>query len=142
MAEQSFKNHTKWDPLFHFFLAPLLLGTIIFSIKHAWAYPNGVTLWLMLLSVGLFVWLFKTRIYSLAVQDRLIRLEERLRMEKLLPPELMSRFGELTVGQLVALRFASDDELAALTRRVLDERLDSKQIKAAIVTWRPDHQRI
>lgn len=142
MAEQSFKNHTKWDPLFHFFLSPLILGTIIFSAKHAWAYPNGVTLWLLVLSVGLFVWLFKTRVYALAVQDRVIRLEERLRMEKLLPADVMNRFGELTVSQLVALRFASDDELAALTRRALDERLDNKKIKAAIVKWRPDHQRI
>ena len=142
MAEQSFKNHTKWDPLFHFFLAPLMLATIAFSVKHAWAYPNGITIWLMILSVGLFVWLFKTRIYALAVQDRVIRLEERLRMEKLLPADLMSRFGELKIGQIVALRFASDGELADLTRRTLDEGLDSKKIKAAIVQWRPDHQRI
>jgi len=142
MAEQSFKNHTKWDPLFHFFLSPLMLGTFVFSVKHAWAYPNGITIWLMILSVGLFVWLFKTRIYALAVQDRVIRLEERLRMEKLLPADLMSRFGELKIGQIVALRFASDGELADLTRRTLDEGLDSKKIKAAIVQWRPDHQRI
>lgn len=142
MAEQSFKHHTKWDPPFHFFLSPVLLLTILFSIKHAWAYPNAMTLWLVLLSVSLSVWLLKTRIYALAVQDRLIRLEERLRMEKLLPPETMARFHELSIKQIVALRFASDGELAGLVRRALDERLDPKQIKQAIQTWRPDHLRI
>jgi hypothetical protein len=90
----------------------------------------------------LFVWLLKTRTYALKVQDRVIRLEERLRMEKLLPPELMSRFEELSVGQIVGLRFASDGELPALVLRALDERLDPKQIKKAIQTWRPDTHRV
>ena len=142
MAEQNFQNHTKWDPPFHFFISPVILGTLLFSAKHAYAYPNGITLWLVLLSATLFVWLIKTRTYALAVQDRLIRLEERLRMEKLLTPELMARTGELTVAQFVALRFASDGELDGLVSRTLDEKLNPKQIKAAIQTWRPDHTRI
>ena len=142
MPDQSFKSHTKWDPPFHFFLLPVMLATFIFSVKHAWAYPNGITLWLVLLSISMFVWLLKTRIYALGVQDRLIRLEERLRMEKLLPVELMLRFDELSVGQLVGLRFASDGELTDLARRALDERLTQKQIKAAIQKWRPDRVRI
>ncbi len=142
MPDQSFKSHTKWDPPFHFFLLPVMLATFIFSVKDAWAYPNGITLWLVLLSVSMFVWLLKTRIYALGVQDRLIRLEERLRMEKLLPVELMLRFDELSVGQVVGLRFASDGELTDLARRALDERLTQKQIKAAIQKWRPDHVRI
>ena len=142
MPEQSFKSHTKWDPPFHFFLMPVMLATFIFSVKHAWAYPNGITLWLVLLSVSMFVWLIKTRTYALGVQDRLIRLEERLRMEKLLPVELMLRFDELSVGQIVGLRYASDGELTDLVRRALDERLTQKQIKAAIQKWRPDRVRI
>lgn len=142
MPEQSFKNHTKWDPPFHFFLSPLLVATLLFSIKHAWAYPNGITLWLVLLSFGLCVWLLKTRMYALGVQNRLIRLEEQLRMERILPPELKERIGELTMPQIIGLRFASDGELAGLVRRALDERLTLKQIKAAIVTWRPDDMRI
>ena len=142
MPDQSFKSHTKWDPPFHFFLMPVMLATFIFSVKHAWAYPNGITLWLVLLSISMFVWLLKTRIYALGVQDRVIRLEERLRMEKLLPVELMLRFDELSVGQLVGLRFASDGELTDLARRALDERLTQKQIKAAIQKWRPDRVRI
>ena len=142
MAEQNFQNHTKWDPAFHFFLAPVILGTFAFSAKHAFAYPNGITLWLVLLSVTLFVWLIKTRTYALGVQNRLIRLEERLRMQQVLPSELMGRFDELTVAQIVGLRFASDGELTDLTRRALEERLSQKQIKAAITKWRPDHVRI
>lgn len=142
MAEQSFKNHTKWDPAFHFFLMPVLVATVVFSIKHAWAYPNGITLWLVLLSVTLTIWLFKTRTYALGVQNRLIRLEERLRMERLLPPALMARFDELRLSQIIGLRFASDGELAGLVQRALDERLDQKQIKAAIQQWRPDHTRV
>lgn len=142
MAEQNFQNHTKWDPPFHFFLAPVILGTSIFSAKHAWAYPNGITLWLVLLSVAMFVWLIKTRTYALGVQNRLIRLEERLRMEKMLPAELMARFDELSVGQIVGLRFASDGELAGLVKKTLDEKLTQKQIKEAITKWRPDHVRI
>mgnify|MGYP000078050132 CR=1 FL=1 len=142
MPEQSFKSHTKWDPPFHFFLMPVMLATFIFSAKHAWAYPNGITLWLVLLSAGMFVWLIKTRTYALGVQNRLIRLEERLRMEKLLPVELIPRLDELSVAQIIGLRFASDGELADLTRRALDERLTQKQIKAAIQKWRPDHARI
>jgi hypothetical protein len=142
MAEQNFQNHTKWDPPFHFFLMPVVVGTLLFSIKHAYAYPNGITLWLVLLSAAMFVWVVKTRTYALGVQNRLIRLEERLRMEKLLEPELMARFGELTLSQLVGLRFAGDAEVATLVRRTLDEKLDQKQIKAAIQNWRPDHARI
>lgn len=142
MAAQSFKNHTKWDPPFHFFLSPVLLITVAASIKHAFAYPNTMTIWLVILTVAMFVWLIKTRMYALAVQDRLIRLEERLRMEKLLPAELAPRFDELTTKQVVALRFASDGELADLVRRALDERLEPKAIKAAIKEWRPDYRRI
>jgi len=142
MAVQNFSNHTKWDPIFHFFLAPVLVGTLIFSIKHAFAYPNGMTLWLVLLMVALCVWLVRTRTYALRVQDRLIRLEERLRMEKILPDEVMARFDELTPQQVVGLRFASSGELAELTRRALDEKLTAKQIKAAIKEWRPDHARV
>jgi hypothetical protein len=142
MAEQSFKNHTKWDPPFHFFLMPVIVVTFVYTVKHAYAYPNSMTLWLVLLTVAMFVWLIKTRTYALGVQNRLIRLEERLRMERLLPAELMARFGELSVGQIVGLRFASDVELAGLVKRVLDERLNQKQIKAAIQQWRPDNTRI
>jgi hypothetical protein len=142
MSEQSFKNHTKWDPPYHFFLIPMVVATTVFSVKHAWDYPNFITLWLVLLSAGMCVWLIRTRTYALRVQDRLIRLEERLRMEKLLPVDIMRRFDELSVGQIVGLRFASDAELTDLVRRTLDERLNQKQIKAAIQKWRQDPVRI
>ncbi|MBL8240770.1 MAG: hypothetical protein JNM66_25345 [Bryobacterales bacterium] len=142
MAEQSFKNHTKWDPVFHFFLMPVVVVTIVYSVKHAYAYPNAMTLWLVVLTVALYVLVLRARMYALRVQDRLIRLEERLRMERLLPAELAARLDELTLAQWVGLRFASDGELATLVRRALDERLDQKRIKAAIQKWRPDETRI
>lgn len=142
MAEQSFKNHTKWDPVFHFFLMPVVVVTIVYSVKHAYAYPNAMTLWLVVLTVALYVLVLRARMYALRVQDRLIRLEERLRMERLLPAELAARLDELTLAQWVGLRFASDGELETLVRRALDERLDQKRIKAAIQKWRPDETRI
>jgi hypothetical protein len=76
------------------------------------------------------------------VQDRLIRLEERLRIARLVPAELQSKCDALTAGQLIALRFASDAELPALTKKVIDERIvDRKTIKSLIVNWRPDYHR-
>jgi hypothetical protein len=85
---------------------------------------------------------FQARIFALTVQDRVIRLEMRLRLRELLPPELAGRIDEFTAGQLVAMRFASDRELPVLARRVLDERLhDRKAIKQLIQEWQADHLR-
>ncbi|MBM3787732.1 MAG: hypothetical protein FJW30_25535 [Acidobacteria bacterium] len=142
MKDQSLNNHAKYDPAFHYFLLPVLLLTFGFTVKHAYDYPNAMTLWIVLLSFALLVWLFLTRRFALKVQDRLIRLEERLRMERLLPNELRSRTSELTVKQCVAIRFASDGELAELVKKTLDEKLAPKQIKAAIQNWRPDFDRV
>jgi hypothetical protein len=141
MSDQNLKSHTRWDPIYHFFLAPVVLGTLVFSIKHAMAFPNGMTLWICLLAFAHVLWLFRTRTYALKLQDRLIRLEERTRMERI-APEFAPRFDQLTPRQVVALRFASDGELAELARRALDEKLAPKQIKASIRQWRPDLFRV
>lgn len=139
MADQSFKSHTKWDPLFHFLIAPVLLVNGILAVKHAWAYPAYTTVMAVVLAIALYLLAFKVRLYSLKVQDRLIRLEERLRLQGQLAPEEIAR---LSASQLIGLRFAGDGEVAELARKALAGNWTQKQIKAAIETWRPDHFRV
>jgi hypothetical protein len=142
---QNLKNHARFDPVYHFFLAPLLLLNIVFSIWHTikhWPEFSHLHLWWIVMSVALLVLGTKARSYPLAAQDRVIRLEERLRLAALLPPAEFSRCAALTEAQLIALRFASDAELPALVDRTLKENLSRKQIKEAIADWRGDHFRI
>lgn len=145
MAEkkpQTLQNHTKLDPPFHQFLLPVglvLLGVAIYRLITNFNWMNGV---LVLGIIWAIIAVFKIRLYALKVQDRVIRLEERLRMEKLLAEPLKSRAADLTEGQIVALRFASDAELASLVEKTLSSNLNQKQIKQAIQTWRPDYWRV
>jgi hypothetical protein len=140
---QDLKNHTKLDPSFHFFLAPLGLILLINSIVEAVKNPGTPAYLNVVIILWIFIAVFKMRVYSLKVQDRVIRLEERIRMAKLLPDALNSRaLANLTEGQYIALRFASDGELAGLVQKTLDGNLNGKQIKAAIQIWRPDHFRV
>ena len=142
MAEQSFRSHAKWAPPFHFFVLPVLLINIGFQIYwcvKAFSVSGMVSL---LVAAALFVGLGTARGMVLKVQDRLIRLEERLRFERVLPTDLHPRIGEFTIDQLVALRFASNAELPELARKVLEEKIvDRKTIKQLIKTWRPDFAR-
>ena len=94
-----------------------------------------------MVAAALAVAVTKSRLSTLRVQDRVIRLEERLRLTVLLPEPLRSRIPELTEGQLIALRFASDDELPKLVERALSEKLSREDIKKSIQTWRPDYWR-
>jgi Family of unknown function (DUF6526) len=143
MAEQNFANHTRLVPLFHFFVLPVLLINIGRTIYH-W-YLNSFSLegfFTVLLAVALFVLAGTARTFALRVQDRVIRLEEQLRCQRLLPADLQPRIGELSINQLVSLRFASDAELPALARKVLDEKLtERKAIKQLVKSWRPDYAR-
>ena len=140
MAEQSFESHAKWVPPFHFFVLPVLLINLGFSIYWCvttWFTIHGVLS--VLLAAALFVGMVMARVMAMKVQDRVIRLEERLRFERLLPADLHARIGEFTIEQMVALRFASNAELPELARKVLQEKLnDRKAIKRMIKTWRPD----
>ena len=140
MADQSFESHTKWVPPFHFFVLPVLLINLGFSIYWCvttWFTIHGVLS--VLLAAALFVGMVMARVMAMKVQDRVIRLEERLRFERLLPADLHARIGEFTIEQMVALRFASNAELPELARKVLQEKLnDRKAIKRMIKTWRPD----
>lgn len=147
MSEQSFANHSKFVPGFHFVASFILLVNLAWSIfRLFWPLP-GVPVFDRLLAVavavalGLMLWYLRT--FPLKAQDRVIRLEETLRMERLLPADLRPRIGELRPGQFVALRFASDEELPELTRAVLDGGLrDQKAIKQRIRGWRADHFRL
>jgi hypothetical protein len=139
---QTRENHIKFDPVFHFFLAPLCLALPIWSVVHLMLHPSNEAAILMALTLLTLVLTVKTRVYSLKVQDRVIRLEERLRLASLLSEPYRGRITELTEGQLIALRFASDAEVPVLAARALDEKLDRKAIKAAVQQWRGDYFRI
>ncbi len=134
---QSYKNHGRLDPKFHFFAIPLALACFIASIFHVVKQHNSANVLLVPVTFLLFLVAGIAREYALKVQDRVIRLEETLRMEKL----GVSPAG-LTVRQFVALRFASDAELPALTERARTEALTGKQIKQAITNWRADYDRV
>jgi cell division protein FtsL len=142
---QSFSNHASIDPAFHIVGAVALVGNLIFAAIVLFAGIQSrvaLSLWIVTLTVVMFIALFKARLYPLKVQDRIIRLEERLRMDALLSDDLRKRIPELTEDQLIGLRFASDDELPKLVQMVLDQQLNRKQIKERIQNWRPDHYRI
>jgi hypothetical protein len=141
MAErdQTYKTHARWLPLFHFFVIPVLLGNVILAIWRLVQLPALGTAWGVIVAIALLGVGFLSRTQALTVQDRLIRLEERLRMQRLLPQELHPQITGLTRGQMVALRFASDEELADLVREVVGGRLTTpKDIKMRERSWRPD----
>lgn len=139
---QSFKNHGRNSPPFHFFGIPILVAYTAWAGMRAFDLPSWDTVMPALLGVALVVSLVMARVFALTVQDRVIRLEMRLRMRELLPPDLVPRIPEFTVAQLVALRFASDRELPALARRVLDDRIQNrKAIKKMITDWQADNLR-
>ena len=136
---QNFENHTKLVPGFHFFVLPVLAINLVWSIERAWKFFSAGTVISALLAAALVMLALLGRLFSLTVQDRVIRLEMQLRLQNVLPPDLRVRIAEFNVGQLVSLRFASDAELPELARKVLDEHLtDRKAIKKLIRNWQPD----
>jgi Family of unknown function (DUF6526) len=144
MAEkiQNFENHAKLVPAFHFVVAPIFILNVIWSIVRVFRAPSFGTVVALLVAIALFLLAFTARIFALTVQDRVIRLEMRLRLQQLLPQEVRPHIPEFTVNQLVSLRFASDAELPELARKVLDEKLnDRKAIKKLIRNWQPDYLR-
>lgn len=136
---QNFENHAKFVPAFHFVIAPIFLINLIWSIVRLVHAPSWGTVMAVLLAIAFFLLAFTARIFALTVQDRIIRLEMQLRLQQVLPVGLRPRISEFTVGQLVALRFASDEELPALAQKTLDEKItDRKAIKKLIRNWQPD----
>jgi hypothetical protein len=143
MTEQNFANHAKTVPAFHLFVLPVLVLNVVWSVYRwkasLWSMDGAV--W-VLTSVAILMGFMLARMFALSVQDRVIRMEERLRCERLLPQDLQPRIVEFEPGQLISLRFASDAELPTLARKVLDEKIkDRKVIKQQIKNWRPDYLR-
>jgi len=143
VEEQNLGNHSKYVPVFHFFAIPVFVTNFVWSLVRLWHLGLSFAgIFGVILAAALVILVFEARLFALAVQDRVIRLEERLRYGQVLPADLQARTGELTTNQIVSLRFASDAELPALMRKVLDEKLvQRKAIKQLIKTWRPDYQR-
>jgi hypothetical protein len=144
-SPQSNAHHTRWDPPFHFFVLPVFALAVIVAIVHFCLHIHHHPIHgalLVLLALAALVAIFKIRLNALKVQDRVIRLEERLRLAAILPEPLRSRIPELTESQLIGLRFASDAEVSALAQRALTEKLSCDEIKKSIKTWRPDNFRV
>lgn len=140
--EQNYNNHARYDPPYHFVLFGILLIWFGGAVCLAYRDFNTWTALPVLGGIGLFIAFFKIRLYPLKVQDRVIRLEERLRLATLLPERLRGRIGEFSESQLIALRFASDGELAELAEQVLQSNMKPADIKKAIKNWRADNWRV
>ena len=141
-STQNLKNHARLDPLYHVVLALVLLLNLVYSIVHLVRHFGVSSAWFVVLSLAFIVFYIRVRTYPLKVQDRVIRLEERLRLQALAPAEWRSQIYRLSEDQLIALRFAGDDEVVGLARQALEENLNRKQIKERIRSWRPDDWRV
>ncbi len=143
MAQQTYKNHARLRPAFHFFVIPILFINVVVVAWRFFQVPATGTAWSVVFALGLLMLGFESRIQPLRVQDRVIRLEMRLRLREILPPDLAARIYELTPRQLIAMRFASDAELPSLTREVLSGNLPTtKAIKMRVENWQGDHLRV
>ena len=140
---QTFSTHRRFIPAFHFFALPILLINVFVVATQFWKDPRFPNAWSVLVAVALAIGISWSRFMPLRAQDRIIRLEERTRLERLLPPDMRGRIGELTERQLIAIRFAPDNEVPDITRRALSGELKSPgEIKRAIKDWRGDYFRV
>ena len=140
---QNYDNHVKFVPAFHYVAVPLLMVNLIYSGYVAVTSFSLDSVMALLLAVALMIVAFLARIFALGAQDRVIRLEERLRLHELLPPDQKDTIAKLTTAQLIALRFASNGEVPDLVAAVTAEGIQSrKEIKKRVKNWRADHQRV
>jgi len=140
---QTFENHTRYVPLYHFVLFGILMINLVWSVVRIIRHPSVDAVVALLIAFSLLILFFYARQFALTMQDRLIRLEMRLRLVKVLPADLAQRIGELTVSQLIGLRFASNEELPELVRKVLAEGIsDRTAIKRMVRTWQGDYLRV
>jgi Family of unknown function (DUF6526) len=141
-SSQSLKNHSRLDPPFHIVLGLVVLVNLIIAIVELVRHFNFHSGWVLVLSLALIIVFLKIREYPIKVQDRVIRLEERIRLQALAPSEWHAQIYRLSEGQLIGLRFAADDEVVALAKQALEENLSRKQIKERIKNWRADDWRV
>jgi hypothetical protein len=144
-SEQNLKNHGRLDPPFHFVLLFVLFANLVFAVFHLvhhFADSYFASSWFLVLSIVVFIPVLKLRSYPMKVQDRIIRLEERIRLQALAPAEWHAQIYRLTEDQLIGLRFAANDEVVELAKQTLEHNLNRKQIKERIKDWRPDNWRI
>jgi hypothetical protein len=141
-SNQTFQSHVRFLPAFHFFVLPVLFVNLVLAIRHLWLMPTLTAAWGVVFAAGLTMLGLMSRSQALSVQDRVIRLEMRLRLQQLLPPDLQGRIRELTPRQLIAMRFASDEEMPELAREVLAGNLSTtKAIKMRVKNWQGDFLR-
>jgi hypothetical protein len=141
-SAQTLKNHARLLPPFHFFVIPVLFVNFLNEIRHVYLGPSLHAEWTLVVAAALLTLAFLSRIMALTVQDRVIRLEMRHRLKDTLPVDLHGRINELTPKQLVALRFASDDEMPGLVREILAGSLTTqKAIKQRVKNWQGDYLR-
>src|SRR5436305_9415884 len=138
--EQNYANHRRYLPLYHFIVVPLfvlhLIVTVVYAVLHPGAKMNW---WQVVVAVALLLFVWAARLMALTVQNRVIRLEETLRLQRVLPDDLRARTGELHTAQLIALRFCADEELPDVCRAVLNGELkNGDEIKRRVKSWRPD----
>lgn len=139
---QSFENHASFDPLFHVVLLGVLVINLIVVIVFTFLHRSFWSVWLIVVALASLIALLRLRQYPLKVQDRVIRLEERLRLQSLAPAEWHTQIYRLSEDQLIGLRFAGDDEVVELAKQALEHNLNRKQIKERIRNWRPDYWRV
>ena len=139
---QSYENHAKFIPVFHYIALPLLSVNFFGALFRVTQEISFYTLNDVGLAISLIVVAVFTRLFALKAQDRVIRLEEQIRMQTFLPDALKAHVGRLTMGQIVALRFASDEELVDLTQDALDQNTSPNALKQAVKNWRPDYDRV
>ncbi|HEY6487492.1 MAG: DUF6526 family protein [Terracidiphilus sp.] len=141
-APQGLKNHARLDPPFHLITLGLYVANLVFAVISEVRHPDGPSTWYLIVSLFVIVPILKIRTYPLKVQDRVIRLEERLRLQALAPPAWHAQIYRLNEDQLIGLRFAADDEVVELAKQALEHNLSRKQIKERIKNWRPDAWRV
>ena len=142
-APQTYANHAKFVPAFHYVMAPILFGNLFVHAYDLVRGPNLPNFGAFLVALAILIGAFYGRLFALSAQDRVIRLEERLRMRELLPADLQARIPEITREQIIGLRFASDEELPALVAQVLRDNIQKRaEVKKLVKHWRADHHQL